>query len=100
MDRLELLKGLEKLVIEKGLESYEIRLYLLLLANCSWTGNGEIDHMTIKIALGGEFSRSYVEKVCQRLFSCKLITFSAIISVGPSEEDFTLSYMISPASLN
>jgi hypothetical protein len=42
MDRLEQLKKLEKLAIVKGLDSDEIRLFLLLLANCSGLQKVEI----------------------------------------------------------
>jgi hypothetical protein len=100
MDRLDLLKELEKLVILRRLDTDEIRLYLLLLANCSGSRDGEIEYMSIKSAFGGVFSRSKLEKACRRLFNYKLITLTSIIPIGKSEVDFTLSYIISPARVN
>ena len=94
------MKELEKLVIVKGLDTDEIRLYLLLLANCSGSRNGDIEYMAIKSAIGREFSQSTLENACPRHFNCKLITLTSIKSIGTSKEDCTLSYMISPARVN
>lgn len=100
MDRLDLLKELDKLAIVKSLDNDEIRLFLLLLANCSGSQKDDIEYLTIKRAIGREFTRSRLESACQRLFHCKLITEATIKPVGASEEDYTLSYMIAQPRVN
>jgi len=67
VDKLHLLKEFERLARKEGLESDEIRLYLLLLANCDITLHGELGFDTIKGALGKRFSPTRLNRACRRL---------------------------------
>ena len=100
MDRQELLAELEQLGSADNLDSDEIRLYILLLANCVGTRNGEIGYGTIKSAFGKEFSLGKLNNACLRLSNCKLIKVISASPVEASEDDFTLTYIIPPAKSN
>jgi hypothetical protein len=100
MDKLELLKELEKLVAGNGLDAVEIRLCLLLLTNCGGSRNGEIEYRTIKSAIGQEFSLDKLIKSCQRLFIYKLIAVTSPFPDGMNHDNFIISYIIFPAREN
>jgi hypothetical protein len=100
MDKLELLKELEKLVAGKGLDADEIRLCLLLLTNCGGSRNGEIEYGTVKSAIGREFSLEKLKKSCRRLFIYNLIAVTSPFPDGMNEENFIITYMILPAREN
>ncbi len=64
MDALEQFKELERLAAGNNLDADEIRLYLLLLANCRGSRSGQIAYITIKNAIGREFSPARLEEAC------------------------------------
>lgn len=97
MDTLNHFKELEKLAAGNNLDADEIRLYLLLLANCKGSRNGQIKYYTIKSAMGGDFSPAKLKKSCQRLFADKLLVVAHPFPEIMNEETFILSYSIPPA---
>jgi hypothetical protein len=98
MNKMELLRELEKLVNGKCLEADEIRLYLLLLTNCGGSRKGEIKFSTIKNAIGTDFPWEKLKNACQRLFTNKLIVVTSLLPEGENEENIILTYMILPAN--
>ncbi len=96
MDKLDLLRELDRLVVANDLDADEIRLYLLLLANCRGLRNGQIEYATIKSAIGGDFSVAKVQKACQHLFASNLIAVTSVIPDNPHENNLIFSYLILP----
>ena len=96
MDALDQFNELERLAAGKNLDADEIRLYLLLLANCRGSRNGQITYTTIKSAIGREFSPTKLEKACQRLLMGNLVLVTSPFPESISEENFILSYLIPP----
>ncbi|HTP65487.1 MAG TPA: hypothetical protein VMJ66_08860 [Geobacteraceae bacterium] len=94
MDKLDLVKELDRLAAGNDLEANEIRLYLLLLANCRGTRNGQIESATIKSAIGREFSPGRLKKACQRLAASNLLAITSNFPDNLPEENFVLSYQI------
>ncbi len=94
MDALEQFKELEKQMAGKKLGADEIRLYLLLLANCRGSRNGQIAYSTIKSAIGKGFTPAKLEKACQQLFLGKLVVVTSPFPEIINEETFILSYSI------
>ena len=94
MDKLRILKKFERLALKKTLEADEIRLYLLLLANCDLTGNGKIEYRAIKDALGKKFFSTKLNRACRRLSDHGLIEVITPSFDEISEEDFPLEYRI------
>jgi len=100
VERLDLLKELEKLANGNSLNADEIRLYLLLLANCRGSLDGRIEYNTIKNAIGREFTPGKLKKACQQLLMDKFIAVTSILPDGINEENFILSYTIFPTGEN
>jgi hypothetical protein len=96
MDALEQFKELERLAAGNNLDADEIRLYLLLLANCRGSRSGQITFTTIRNAIGREFSPAKLEKACKRLFMGKLVVVTSPFPESLNEETFILSYSIPP----
>jgi hypothetical protein len=96
MDALDQFKELERLAAGNSLGADEIRLYLLLLANCRGSRKGQIAYTTIKSAIGGAFSPVKLKKACQRLFIDKLIVVTSPFPESINEKNFILSYLIPP----
>ena len=96
MDKYAVLKQFEKLAGEIPMDSGEIRLYLLLLANCRDTGDGEIEYITIKDAFGGMYPTGELQRICRRMEKHGVIE----IITPPLEEitagNLILTYRISP----
>jgi hypothetical protein len=68
VDKHAVLKQFEKLAGKVSLNTGEIRLYLLLLANCRDTGDGEIEYITIKDALGdNRYMTGELPQICRHL---------------------------------
>ena len=88
------LKELDRLAAGNSLNADEIRLYLLLLANCRGSSNGQIEYATIKSAIGRGFSLAKLKKACQRLYMGKLVVVTSPFPKSSSEEIFILSYSI------
>ncbi len=96
MDKLHLLKEFERLARKEGLESDEIRLYLLLLANCGATSQGEISYSTITGALGKGFPPPRLKRTCRRLSDHGLIEVISPLLDEMTAEDITVAYVIVP----
>lgn len=96
MDTLDQFKALEKLAAGKNLDADEIRLYLLLLANCRGSRNGQIAYTTIKSAIGRGFSPAKLKKACQRLLKGNLVVVTSPFPERINEETFILFYLIPP----
>ena len=96
MDKLRILKEFESLALNKTLESEEIGLYLLFLANCDTQSQGEITYNTIKDALGIEFSPARLKQACRRLSKHNLIEVIPPSLDGITTNDFTVLYRIFP----
>lgn len=94
MDKLRILKDFEELAFKESLESDEIRLYLLLLANCDITMRGELGYDTIKGALGKRFSPARLNRACRRMSVHGLIEVISPSLDEISEENFSLEYGI------
>jgi len=94
VDKLRILKEFERLALKKALETDEIRLYLLLLANCDITGNGKIECRAIKDALGKRFLPNRLNRTCRQLSVHGLIEVITPSFDEISEEDFPLEYRI------
>lgn len=95
MDRLELLRELEELVLASNLTGDELRLYILFLSNCVESGNGEIDYRTITNAMGKGFSQGTLSKICRGLSARRLIKVTSTIPERATAENFILTYSIS-----
>jgi ABC-type microcin C transport system permease subunit YejB len=97
VDKLDLFQELEKLAAGDDLDADEIRLYLLLLANCRGSRTGQIGYSTIKNAIGGEFTPRKLEKAFQHLFRRNLVAVTAGFPEHMVDDNFVLSYLILPA---
>lgn len=96
MDKLCLLKKIEKLALGNNLEIDEIRLYLLLLAYCREAISGEIAYATVKGALGEEFSPARFRQACRQLTQYNLIEVVSPPLDRVTIGNFTLVYRIFP----
>lgn len=97
MDKLRILREFEKLTVGDDLNTHEVRLYLLLLAHCGDTRNGEIAYRTLKRVFGEEFTLDSLKQACRKLSRYKLveIVFSRLNTAV--NDDFILIYRIYPA---
>ncbi len=95
MDKFDLFKELDRLALRNDLGADDIRLYLILLANCRGSRKGQIEYAVIKTAIGEEFSLDKLKKSCQRLFVKNLVE---VTSGVPDKifKNFTLSYLLLP----
>lgn len=96
MDKLLILKAFEKVALTKPLEADGIRLYLLLLANCSARMVGSIEFCTITDALGNGFSAARLKQVCRRLSRHKLIEVVFPSPDKASDGNFTMTCRLIP----
>ena len=96
MDKLDLVKELDRLAAINGLDADEIRLYLLLLANCRGSRAGQIEYATIKSAIGWELSPGKLKKACQRLVMSNLVAVTPPLHEYMIDDNFVLSYRILP----
>lgn len=94
VDRLAMVRNLEELASSEGLEPDEIRLYLLLLANCDDSGEGRTGCRQLAIVFGHCFSRGRIRRAFRRLADLGLIHFEPIPVGGVGDEAFVLSYSI------
>ncbi len=94
MAKLDLLKELGRLATENSLDADQIRLYLLLLANCRESRTGQIEYTTIRSAIGREFTPEKLKKACQQLSIGKMIAVTSLIPDSTDNEDFLLSYTV------
>jgi hypothetical protein len=94
VDKLRILKDFEELAFKESLGSDEIRLYLLLLANCDIAMHGELGYDTIRGALGKRFSPTRLNRACQRLSVHGLIEIIPPSLDEISKENFSLKYGI------
>jgi hypothetical protein len=96
MDTIDQIMELERLAAGNNLDADEIRLYLLLVANCRGSRKGQIAYTTIKSAIATEFSPAKLKKACQRLLMGNLIVVTSPFPEIINEDNFTLSYLIPP----
>ncbi len=94
MDKLGFLKDIERLAVENCLDADEVRLYLLLLANCRGSQQCEITYSVIKSAIGSDFTNEKLKKACQQLVTEKMIHIDSLIPDYFTREEFVLSYTI------
>lgn len=95
MDKLHILKEFEKLALRESLGRDDVRLYLLLLANCGRRGGGEIAGKTIEDALGWGFPTVKLQRACHHLSELGLIALVSPLPDDASAADFTVAYTIS-----
>jgi len=95
VNRLRILKDFGELARKERLDSDEVRLYLLLLANCRTWKHVDIEYRAIKSALGKQFSVARLKRACRRLSGHGLIEI-----ISPLDEitakDFAMTYRIFP----
>lgn len=96
VDKIDLFREVERLAVANDLDADEIRLYLLLLANCQGPQHGRIEYATIKNAIGGKFSPQKLERACQHLFASSLVVVTSGFPEDMAEKDFVLDYLILP----
>ncbi len=96
MDKFDLFRELGRFAAENDLNADETRLYLLLLANCRGVRRGRIEYVTIKSAIGGDFSPLRLQKACQHLFARNLIALTSVLPDDLDDKNFILSYLILP----
>ena len=94
MNRLRILKEFENLARRESLDTDEIRLFLLLLANCRAPKHGEIEYSTVKSALGKQFSFAKLQRVCRRLSMHGLIEVILFPLDGLNGKDIVIAYRI------
>lgn len=94
VDRLAMVRKLGELASSEGLEPDEIRLYLLLLANCDDSGEGKAGCRRLAIIFGHCRSRGRIRQALLRLAELGLIHFEPIPRGRGEEEDFVLSYSL------
>ncbi|KAF0218596.1 MAG: hypothetical protein FD174_2689 [Geobacteraceae bacterium] len=94
MDKLRILKEFEKLTAGDALDTDEFRLYLLLLAHCGDTRNGEIAYRTVRRALGEGFTPVRLKQACHRLSLYNLVEIVFTRQDTTAGDDFTLIYRI------
>ncbi len=97
MDELDLFKELDKLALASGLAADDIRLYLLLLANCRGSSRGQIEYAIIKTAFGQELSPDRLKTSCQRLFESNLVKVTSGFPDNIFKNNFSLTYLLLPA---
>ena len=78
MNRLRMLKKFEQLAHRESLGSDEVRVYLLLLANCRAQTRGELDYATVRNTVGKEFSLAKFKR------AYRVLSMHGVIEVLPS----------------
>ena len=93
MDRLGLVGNLGELASKEGLEPDEIRLYLLLLANCRESGQGKASYRQLGIVFGQFRFGDRIRRAINRLSGLGLVQCASLPECMGGEE-FVLSYLI------
>ncbi|MFZ3209500.1 MAG: hypothetical protein WA140_11830 [Geobacteraceae bacterium] len=97
MDKHAILKQFEKMAEKVFLDTDEIRLYILLLANSLDTGDGEIEYITIKAAFGdNRYSMGELPQVCRRLEEHGVIEILSTPLEEITADNSILTYRILP----
>jgi len=73
MDKLRILQSVKRTKIMDNLDTDEIRLYLILLANSGENGDGKILLRTIDGVFGDGFSRDRLDAASRKLVECGMI---------------------------
>ncbi len=94
VDRLAMVRSLELLASSEGLEPDEIRLFLLLLANCDDSGEGRTGCRQLGLVFGHWRSLRRVRRALRRLADLGLIRFETVPGGRGEEKGFVLSYSI------
>lgn len=97
MDRLGLVRNLGELASKEGLEPDEIRLYLLLLANCCESGQGKASYRQLAIVFGQCRFGERIRRALNRLSGLGLVHY-AFLAGCKWEDAFVLSYTIPGAA--
>lgn len=92
MDKLRILKELERSAAWDIMNTDEIRLYFLLLANSKGAGE-EIGFGNIRDALGNGFTPEKLRETCRKLERYGLIEVASSLK-DVNDEDFRLAYHI------
>ncbi len=96
MDKLSMLKSVKRSKIMDNLNSDEIRLYLILLANSGENGDGKILLSVIYGVLGEGFSMDRLKVSCRKLAEYGLIEVPASSMEQVKDDDSKLVYKIFP----
>jgi len=89
-----MVRCLEALALSEGLEPDEIRLYLLLLANCDDTGEGRTGCRQLGVVFGHRRSLRRARRAFKRLADLGLIHCAIVPGDRGEEKGFVLSYSI------
>lgn len=93
MDRLCLARNLGEVASREGLAPVEIRLYLLLLANCGDSGQGTASYRQLAIVFGQLRFGGRIRRAVNRLAGLGLVQCASLPECM-GEEEFVLSYSI------
>lgn len=96
MDKLSILQSVKRCKIMDNLNTDEIRLYLILLANSRENGDGKILFRVINGVLGEGFSRDRLNAACRKLAEYGLIEAPASSLEQINDNDSKLVYKIFP----
>lgn len=96
MDKLGMLRRIDRTEIYEQLEPDEIRLYILLLANSKGRKDEEIDVKTVMNAFGKAFSVDRLKTICQKLSKRGLIEAFLDSKEKAKTGYFVLTYRILP----
>ncbi len=91
VDMLGMVRDLEDLVSREGLEPDEMRLYLLLLANCDKSGRGRTGCRRLAIIFRRRHFQDRISQALNRLAVLGLIQVESFLGQG---DDVVLSYSI------
>lgn len=96
MDKLSILQSVKRSKIMDNLNTNEIRLYLILLANSRENGDGKILLRVINGVLGEGFPIDRLKAACCKLSKYGLIDVSASSLEQIKDNDSKLVYKIFP----
>ena len=96
MDKLSILQSVKRCKIMDNLNTDEIRLYLILLANSGENGDGKILLRVIYEVLGEGFSTDRLRAACSKLEEYGLIEVPASSLEQVEDDDSKLVYKIFP----
>ncbi len=96
MDKLRTLQSAKSCKIMDNLNTDEIRLYLILLANCGKNGDGKILLRVINGVLGQGFSIDRLKAACCKLSEYGLIEVPASSLEQIKDDGSKLAYKIFP----
>jgi len=96
MDKLSILQSVKRCKVMDNLNTDEIRLYLILLANSGENGDGKILLRVVSGVLGEGFSIDRLKAACCKLAECGLINVPSSSLEQIKDDDSKLVYKIFP----